>query len=680
LAKVYAGLAVSGQQGPAGAADISGIDEGFGQYLRALWYHQELPTDEAVIGWNDQTIKDFHEQDWDANDGFINAFYSRIFYQISLANEFLRETTDEKLSARSTEAGLQTEIQGFRAEARFLRALSYFHALDNFRNVPFVTEEDQVGAFFPEQANADQLFAFIESELKEIETTLPAPMQNEYGRADQAAAWALLARLYLNASVYTGQDKNADCLAYCNKIIGAGYQLDASYDKLFMADNHTAEGIIFPITFDGLATKTWGGMTFIIRAGIGGDMIPRDYGVSSGWGGTRTTSALVDKLAVGAGATVKVISPNITTSNAPQIYAPGEYQGWDPAAEGIEMYSTNGDGTFIGYFNFITKTEIRFTAGKNWNSYFGDNEGDGTLDIRGENIAINNAGLYKFTVDVNNLSYSIEPVTWGVIGSATLGGWDEDIDMTYNAAEGVLELNTNLSVGEIKFRENDDWVVNLGDSDGDIVLEQEGENIVIETAGTYTIKLYINEPNPTYSIERPSSDGRAMFYTENQNLEIVDIAQFQEGYAVTKFKNVTSTGEAGVDLDFPDTDFPVFRLADVYLMYAEAVLRGGGGDRGTALDYVNALRTRAFKDPSGGISDGELTLEFILDERARELYWEATRRTDLVRFGQFSNGTYVWPWKGGIPEGRAVEATFDIYPIPAADIGSNPNLTQNPGY
>ena len=125
----------------------------------------------------------------------------------------------------------------------------------------------------------------------------------------------------------------------------------------------------------------------------------------------------------------------------------------------------------------------------------------------------------------------------------------------------------------------------------------------------------------------------------------------------------------------------MFRLADVYLMYAEAVLRGGsGGDRGTALDYVNLVRTRGFKDPSGNITDGELNLDFLLDERARELYWECHRRTDLVRFGQFSNGTYTWPWKGGTPEGRPVDAKFDIYPIPSSDIGSNPNLTQNPGY
>ena len=101
LAKLYAGLAVSGQQGPAGQSDIKDIDEGFGQYLRGYWYHQELTTDEAVIGWNDQTIKDFHGQTWTDGDGFMYAFYSRIFVQIALTNEYLRETTDAKQQFRS---------------------------------------------------------------------------------------------------------------------------------------------------------------------------------------------------------------------------------------------------------------------------------------------------------------------------------------------------------------------------------------------------------------------------------------------------------------------------------------------------------------------------------------------------------------------------------------------------
>ena len=116
-------------------------------------------------------------------------------------------------------------------------------------------------------------------------------------------------------------------------------------------------------------------------------------------------------------------------------------------------------------------------------------------------------------------------------------------------------------------------------------------------------------------------------------------------------------------------------------MYAEAVLRGGGGDAATALAYVNTVRTRAYDgDTAGNISDAELTLDWMLDERAREFFWEAQRRTDLVRFGQFTNGSYVWPWKGGVPEGRTVAQHFDVYPIPSADLGANPNLIQNTGY
>ena len=172
-----------------------------------------------------------------------------------------------------------------------------------------------------------------------------------------------------------------------------------------------------------------------------------------------------------------------------------------------------------------------------------------------------------------------------------------------------------------------------------------------------------------------------MFHSDGQSLEISDVFEFTEGYAITKFKNVTSTGATGSDLTFPDTDFPLFRLADAYLMYAEAYLRGGsGGDASTALGYINALKERAYGDQNGNITAGELTLDFILDERARELLWEAHRRTDLVRFGKFSNTDYLWAWKGGVAEGKSVDSKFDLYPIPASDIGANPELTQTPGY
>lgn len=481
LAKLYAGLAVSGQDGPAGMGDISGIDEGFGQYLRAYWYHQELPTDEAVIGWNDQTIKDFHWQEWGTSDNFIAAMYYRVYYQIALVNEFLRSTTDAKLNERGESDQVKGEVAAYRNEARFLRAMSYWHALDLYGGgVPFVTEKDPVGSFLPPPISKADLFAYIESELKAIEDNINPIGQAEYGRADQGAVWTLLTKLYLNAEVYIGEAKYTEAITYANKVINSNtYSLVDNYSHLFLADNSNLPEVIFPIVYDGVETQTFGGTNFIIHAAVGGDMDPTAYGVGGGWGGTRTTSGLVNK--------------------------------------------------------------------------FDDPSGD--------------------------------------------------------------------------------------------------------------------------------TDSRAIFFTENQTLEIENISDFKQGYAVGKFKNVTSTGEQGSNPDYPDTDFPMFRLADVYLMYAEAVLRGGaGGDQGTALTYINMLRQRAYGDESGNISSGELTLDFILDERARELYWECHRRTDLRRYDLLTGGNYLWPWKGNAQDGRATDSKYNLFPLPSSDVGANPNLEQNPNY
>ncbi|RYD94793.1 MAG: hypothetical protein EOP54_16880, partial [Sphingobacteriales bacterium] len=165
LAKLYAGFATTGQNGPAGSPDISGIDEGFSQYIRGLWLMQELTTDEAVIGWNDQTIKDFHSQTWSSSDNFINATWSRLDFEIKNCNEFLRQTSDEKLTARGVNDELRAQISVYRAEARFLRAVSYWHFLDLFGGrVGLVTENDPVTYFLPKQATAQELFDFITSD------------------------------------------------------------------------------------------------------------------------------------------------------------------------------------------------------------------------------------------------------------------------------------------------------------------------------------------------------------------------------------------------------------------------------------------------------------------------------------------------------------------------------------
>ncbi|WP_319230464.1 RagB/SusD family nutrient uptake outer membrane protein [Draconibacterium orientale] len=686
LAKLYAGLAVSGQQGPSGNNDLSGLDEGFGQYLRAYWYAQELPTDEAVIGWNDATLRDFHDMDWSADDGFITNLYYRIFYQVSLCNEFIRETTAGKLDGRGIDGAMRTDIELYRAEARFLRALSYYHAVDLFGSVPFVTEEDNVGAFFPEQISRTDLFNYVESELLAVENELSAPGSAEYGRADQATVWMVLAKMYLNAEVYTGTARYSDALNYSEKVINAGYSLDPEYTHMFLADNHTSSETIFPIIQDGTNIRTWGGTTFLVHAPVGGTMDPDEFGIDGGWSGLRTTKEFVGKFL-----DLETLAPKLKSANAtadyPVIYVPGGYQvaagysesDWSPDVAPT-LASVNSDDNYEGYVYFAEAGEFKFTAGPNWDLNWGDDGGDGSLEPNGQNLSVDEAGYYKINVNTVDGTYSIMKTDWGIIGSATAGGWDSDQNMEFDADSKTWVAEIDLAAGEIKFRANDGWDLNYGDDGADGILEGGAANIAIAEGGSYKITMKLGTPDYTYTVEKFSSDGRALFFTDGQTLEIDNLFEFTNGYAITKWKNVTSTGETGSDLTHPDTDFPMFRLADAYLMYAEAVLRGGGGSMSTALSYVNELRERAYGDDFGNMTEADLTLDFILDERARELYWEGHRRTDLIRFGKFTGSDYVWAWKGAVKEGIGVDAKYNTYPLPSSDVSANPNLTQTTGY
>lgn len=175
-----------------------------------------------------------------------------------------------------------------------------------------------------------------------------------------------------------------------------------------------------------------------------------------------------------------------------------------------------------------------------------------------------------------------------------------------------------------------------------------------------------------------AADPRGMFYTNGQNLSIGNVGNFTDGYAVQKFKNVKSTGGQGSDASgtFVDIDFPIFRLADAYLMYAELAARGQGSTT-QAATYVNTLRTRA---GASSVTAGDINLDFVLDERARELYWEGHRRQDLIRFGKFTGSTYNWQWKGNVQGGTSIDDKYKVFPIPSQAIGSNPTLQQNSGY
>ena len=484
FAKLYGAFALTGNQGPAGQPDIdpNTIDEGNSDFIRMFWNTQELSTDEAIdnASWNGNTdagLHDFHNLNWSAGNRMLLGLYVRSAYQILLCNEFIRQSTDARLSERGITGADADLIRSYIPEARFLRAFQYWVLMDAFGNPSFATENDAIGAGMPRQIRRKDLFDYIESELKAISTTLPAARSNEYGRADQGAANALLARIYLNAEVYTGTPRYTDAITYSKKVIDAGYSLETTYNWLFLNDNYKCTNeLIFTINYDGQKAQNYGGTNYIVWAGSASDVGLNVVGVT-GWGGNRTTK------------------------NLPNLFP--DYTG--------------------------------------------------------------------------------------------------------------------------------------------------------------------------------ATDKRANFHSTGRQIEIAN--RISDGFAVTKFKNINRDGSLGYqqqDLGV-GIDMPLFRLAEQYLIYAEAVLRGGtGGDATQARTYFNKLRERAYGNTSGNI--GILTVDMILDERGREFYWEGFRRTDLIRFNKFVTSSYLWPWKGNVANGTAVDAKYNLFPIPSSEVSANNNLIQNPGY
>ncbi len=475
LGKLYLSMAAEG--------DIPSTivkDPGNTGLLRQFFNLQTITTDEA--GWNftgDTDPIGLHQFTFNGSTQAVAGCYYKAYYIITVCNNFIQESADGKLQSRGFSGADVATIKRYAAEARFIRAFNYWILMDLFGNVPFADESIVVGGgVIPKQINRADLFTYVESELKAIEAELAAPRSNEYGRVDKAAGWALQARMYLNAQVYTGTAKNTEAATYAKKVIDAGYTLHPKYKELMLADNYlnTDENILMLI-FDGKFTQSFSGTTFLAHspAGVPGD----SSGTNGSWNCMRFTEQFVDK------------------------------------------------------FN--------------------------ASDIRGQ--------------------------FW-------TNGQQKNMDQLINAA-------TN-------------------------------------------------------------------------------------GYSSTKYRNKTRAGS----ISFPNyndvftsIDFPLFRVSEMYLVYAEAVIRSGAaGDATTAMNYLKALAVRARPSDPNAANAAEMTLPYILDERGRELFWEGFRRSDLIRFGQFTTGTYLWAWKGNVRNGRAVDSKFNLFPIPFTDISSNPNLKQNPGY
>lgn len=468
--KIYATMAMTGNEGPAGMGDVDGLDEGTSGFYRLIWNMSELATDEAICNWGDPGVPEMNFMRWGASHDQITGLYGRLNFDVTLCNHFLEQTegiSDEKSVKQ-------------RAEVRFMRALNYYYLLDFFGNVPFT---EKVSITPPQQIKRADLYAYIESELKAIENDMYEPRTAPYGRADKAAVWFLLSRLYLNAEVYTGTVQWVNAATNANKVINTSYDLCDTYSELFMADNdENAEAmkeIILPIRCDGRYTRAYANSLFIVASTHTADM--PSWGTTEGWGGNRARVALINKF---------------------------------------------------------------FPSG-----------------IPG----------------------------------------------------GIDDLST-------------------------------------------------------------VKDKRAMFWTKDRTLEIKTTTIFKEGLSVIKFSNNRSDKKPAYDTKWVDTDVPLFRLAEAYLTFAEATLRSGGAES-AVLPLINELRTRA-----GATTLDHITIGGILDERARELYFECVRRTDLIRYGYYTSANYVWDWKGGDPKGTGVNGIYNLLPLPITDMNANSNLVQNPGY
>ncbi len=288
LAGIYGNLTLTGS-GDAGSTNIFGLDPGTSNYSRCLWFLQETTADEVIWSWeNDPGTSQLQRNTWNSANELLRGMYSRAMFSVTLTNEFLRQTTDEKLDARDVPSDVRAEIPAFRAEARFLRALAYYHLMDLFGKATLVTPDDPIGNYQGPEMSRAELFAFIESELLEIQSDMIAPMQNEYPRADKAAAWMVLAKIYLNAEVYIGDSKYQESLSMCDQIIGAGFSLTPDYGYNFLADNDSngaQNETIFAMTSDGSVTQNWGVTTLIVNGEVGSDEANGDDLGVGGWSG-----------------------------------------------------------------------------------------------------------------------------------------------------------------------------------------------------------------------------------------------------------------------------------------------------------------------------------------------------------------------------------------------------------
>ncbi|MBR1959374.1 MAG: RagB/SusD family nutrient uptake outer membrane protein [Bacteroidales bacterium] len=291
LTKIYFQLVSNNTQ------DLQVADGGASEFIRAFWSTQEVTADAAKCAWGDAWVNDLNNCTWkgDVLNDAVYAVYVRTLQGITYVNEYLRQTSDANLSSRGCSADVKAKVQQYRAEARFLRAFFYWAAMDTFGQVPFSTEDTQFGGGYnPPQKPATEIFDFVVSELEDLASdasAMPAAQSN-YPRADKGSVLGLLARVYLNAEVYTGTAKWAEAKAACEKIYSLGYALAPTHAELFRGDNgenpDAKKEILFAASYNAEHTQSYGGTTYLTLSTLSeADGAVNITGINGGWAGNR---------------------------------------------------------------------------------------------------------------------------------------------------------------------------------------------------------------------------------------------------------------------------------------------------------------------------------------------------------------------------------------------------------
>ena len=570
--------------GANGNSPVGGFDGGMAAFQRAMFIAEEIPTDEACWLWDPADYgANYNGGLFNANQGCLYGFYSRLIINITLCNQFIQSVDNGYFNL---DAEGQKRAQNYKLQAKALWGACYYYMLSFYDKIPYADETTPVGAL-PEQLPRKEVYNRVVAAMEDVVAGFGENQVPVYGFVGLDMAESMLAKIYLNAEVFSGTADYANCYKHSKNVIDrlgkGGYYgngLARSYNALFGANNDMyvvgnagsdVNEIIWSIVGNEVNLTSFSGSGFL----------------QAGWIGTN-----------GVERTLATPTQNEALNNT-----------YEETADGTIVYAYYASDED---FAAAKKTYDDVEAKDSWKKYVSE--------------------------IVNGIPFSFDPTQTGYVAQ----DW-------YNAGYGW-----KCMVARKSFVRKFEW--------DDVEMSKSSDRRV--------------------SLWQTSAHG---FTAEN--ISLVGDDWGKNGYLCPKYSNWAYNDDGTINEAASPTnissaagDYAAIRLAEVYLMAAEAILQGGGGSQAEALQYVNWIRERAYADQPG---DGahywtSLTMTDLQNERCRELYQENVRRTDLIRWGLWTTG-YTWEWKGNIQNGTNLPEYTKLFPIPTRVMTAS-TFEQTTGY